>query len=142
MLDKTFWLHQATGAERPNLYGMRNRIVSLLDEITRLLWRDVLVAMQDIVRIILLLESLEAIEGFRTERGAHTFNWLIGLHVVDVPATAERPRLGDCCGLASPIHLFRIEDWILPDGQCTNIERRVAKANRSTGYVSILRSTM
>ena len=63
--------------------------VSLLDEITLLKQPNILVAVQDIVRTILLLESLKAIECFNTEGSTHAFNWLIGPYVVDVSRATE-----------------------------------------------------
>src|SRR6266540_2307136 len=98
--------------------------------------------MQNIMRIILALELLEAIKRFSTESSAHAFDWLIGLHIVDVSTAAERPRLDSSCGLPGPVNLFRIEGGILPDCQSADIERGMAEANRAGRCVIILRSTV
>ena len=74
-----------------------------LDTLCRLLaWRDVLVAAQDVVRVVAPLERLEAVEGPVGEHRAYPLDRLVGLHVVGVAATAPRPCLDRCCRLARP----------------------------------------
>src|SRR5215213_6173647 len=75
--------------------------------------RNILVAMQDVVRVIALFEFLKAIKRFSAERGPHAFNGLIGLHIVDISTTTKRPRLDSQCGFTRPMDLFRIPGWIL-----------------------------
>src|SRR5215212_5497867 len=90
--------------------------------------RNILVAMQDVVRVIALCEFLKAIKRFSAERSPHAFNGLISLHIVDISTTTKRPRLDSQCGFTRPMDLFRIKGWILPNGQRADVERCMAEA--------------
>src|SRR6266536_2050533 len=104
--------------------------------------RDVLVSVQDILRIILLLKFLQTSKCLQTKCCTHSLDWLIRLHIVDVSAAAVRPRLNRCRTLASPSNLFGVESMVLPDCHHTDVERSMAEAHRSRRGVSIFGSTM
>src|SRR5262245_9958602 len=53
-------------------------------------WRNVLVAMQDVVQVVAGLQRLEARESVGPEGGAHAVDGFVRLHVVGV-AAADRP---------------------------------------------------
>jgi hypothetical protein len=57
-----------------------------------LAWRDVLVAVQDVVRVVPSLQRLQALERLVAKSGTHTLDRLVRLHVVHV-AAADRPWL-------------------------------------------------
>src|SRR5215212_2752703 len=99
--------------------------------------RNILVAMQDVVRVIALFEFLKAIKRFSAERSPHAFNGLIGLHIVDISTTTKRPRLDSQCGFTRPMDLFSVKGRILPNRQRTDVKRRMAEPCRSSRRVGI-----
>src|SRR5215471_15975533 len=84
-------------------------------------WRDVLVATKGIVRIVALLQRLQALEGFIAEGGTHALDGLVGLHVVHV-AAADRPRLEGRRGGARPLDGWLVEGGVQPGGHHADVE--------------------
>src|SRR5262245_48390687 len=98
--------------------------------------------MQDVVRVIALLELLEAIKRFSTERRADALDGLISLHIVDISTPAVRPGLNRRRTFTRPGDLFSVEGRVLPDCQHTDVERGLAEAHRSGRRVGVFRRSM
>src|SRR5689334_10103838 len=122
--------------------GSRSSNFGLTSQYASLDWWDILVTMKDILWIISLLEFLKTVKRLGAKRCPHAFNWLIGLHIVDVPTTAERPRLDRPRALARPIDLFNIQGWILPDRQHADVKRGMPETRGCERRVSILGSAV
>src|SRR6266487_1086391 len=100
--------------------------------------RDVLVATQDVVRVVLSLQRLEAFERLIAEGGTKALDRLVGLHVVDV-AAADRPRLDRRCRITRPFHLPLVKGRVQPARHDADIESRFAEADSRGAWIGVLR---
>src|SRR5439155_13663924 len=103
--------------------------------------RDVLVAAEDVRRVVASLECPQALERLVAEGGAHALDRLVRLHVVDV-AAAERPRLERGGGVTSPGDLLVVERGVLPGRGRADVEGGVPEAEGARGRVGVLRAAV
>src|SRR6266702_3249990 len=89
--------------------------------------RDVLVAAEDVVRVVPSLQRPQALERFIAKRRTHTLDRLVRLHVVHV-AAADRPRLGGRRRGARPLDGLLVEGSVQPGGHHADVECGIAEA--------------
>src|SRR5829696_3376154 len=99
-------------------------------------WRNVLVAAEDVVRVVAGLQSLEARECVGPEGGAHAVDGFVRLHVVRV-AAADRPWLDRRRGLTRPGHALLVVGRIGPACHRTDVEGGVAVAEGGARRVDV-----
>src|SRR4029453_4680017 len=98
---------------------------------------DVLVAVQDVVGVVLVLEGAEALEGFVAERGPDALDRLVALPGGAVAAARERPRLDRRRGVPGPLDRFFVVGGVLPRRHDADVERGAAEAHDSAGAVCV-----
>src|ERR687898_3091575 len=83
--------------------------------------RNVLVAVEHVVRVVSTLQRLEPLERLVAKYGADALDWLVGLHVVEI-AAADRPRLERRRRLPGPLDVSLVEGGVLPARHSADVE--------------------